>query len=153
MKKLLSLWITQFLIVCCIILILYFFITNASLLLNLYSFDMPAEIKIEIYLWSFIRLLVLIIQISALYFSFRCDKRARVLTILAWLPIIIVMLWSNFHDGLTSLNESGISYDNDAQRSGGIIGKLILAGLSLWLTSIILFSKKLKRYFLFEKSE
>ncbi len=59
---------------------------------------MPAEIKkIEIYLWSFIRLLVFnYTNISALLFPSDAIKGRGIDYLSQRLPIIIVMLWSNF---------------------------------------------------------
>lgn len=152
MKKPISLWITQAIFIISIVLLTYFFATLIPSLFNIYKLDLKIENAGQLYLSIMIRLLVLIAQVMALYLSFKQKKLARLFTLLGWLPVLAVILLTSFSDGFTTVSDGFFSYDNEAQRLGGLLSKYIQAGLFIWLTAILLFSKKIKHYFQFNKS-
>lgn len=149
MKKTISLWIIQIIIIINISSFLFYFLKNTSFLFVVYKMNIPLYLKIETYFFNAIMLLVLVIQVAALYLSFKRNRLARIFTLLGWFCFLISFLYSNFSGGWASIPEGPIRYDSDLERLGALWGKYEETALCLLLTAFLCFSKKMKQYFQF----
>lgn len=86
--------------------------------------NIPLYLKIETYFLNAIMLLVLVIQVAALYLSFKRNRLARIFTLLGWFCFLISFLYSNFSGGWASIPEGPIRYDSDLERLGALWGSM-----------------------------
>ncbi|WP_227698425.1 hypothetical protein [Providencia stuartii] len=141
MKKPISLWIIQIIIIINISSFLFYLLKNTSFLFVVYKMNIPLYLKIETYFFNAIMLLVLVIQVAALYLSFKRNRLARIFTLLGWFCFLISFLYSNFSGGWASIPEGPIRYDSDLERLGALWGKYEETALCLLLTAFCVFQK------------